>query len=59
MYELLTLIYRRWSPEPTQQTQASAGRSIADKWTDQMAGNLFFFGKKLVKTQGVVLYSLF
>jgi len=29
---------RRWSPEPTQQTQASAGRSIADKWTDQMAG---------------------
>ena len=56
MYELLTLIYRRWSPEPTQQTQAPAGRSIADKWTDQMAGNLlFFFGK----TQGVVLYSLF
>ena len=29
---------RRWSPEPTQPTQASAGRSISDKWTEQMAG---------------------
>ena len=46
IYLLLTLIYRRWSPEPTQPTQASAGRTIADKWSDQMAGNLLFFWKK-------------
>ena len=46
IYLLLTLIYRRWSPEPTQQKQASEGRSIADKWSDQMAGNLLFFWKK-------------
>ena len=50
---------RRWSPEPTQPTQASAGRSISDKWTEQMAGNLSFFWKKHVKTQGVDLYSVF
>ena len=34
---LLTLIYRRWSSEPTQPTQASAGRSFSDKVTEQMA----------------------
>ena len=34
---LLTLIYRRWSPEPTHPMQASAGQSISDKLTEQMA----------------------
>ena len=37
IYVLLTLIYRRWSSEPTQPTQASAGRSFSDKVTEQMA----------------------
>ena len=37
IYVLLTLIYRRWSSEPTQPTQASAGRSLSDKVTEQMA----------------------
>ena len=37
IYVLLTLIYRRWSSEPTQPTQASAGRSFSDKLTEQFA----------------------
>ena len=52
--------YRRWSPEPTQPMKASAGWSISDKLTEQMAAGeaqrefifyLFF--------QKMVLFSFF